>query len=272
MSIRCVLALAAIEDMEIHQIDVKIAFFNGDLEEEIYMEQPEGFTQEGAHLVCKLHKSLYELKQSPRAWNQKLDVLLKNIEFVRSDRDFSVYVAQVGDVKFFIVIYIDDLILVCNNKVNLLEVKEKLSRKFEMKDLGDLHFFLGIEVERNHAQCLLYINQIGYLKEILKRFRMEDCKAIRVPLDPKTKLKKNVNKDDEMVKVPYQQAMRSLMYAMLCTGPDLAYLISVVSQHMANPSLEHWIAVKRNFRYLTRHFGIQITLQRIITPRFGGIL
>ncbi len=247
VSIRCILALAAIEDMEIHQMDVKIAFFNGDLEEEIYMEQPKGFTHEGEHLACKLHKSLYGLKQSLRAWNQKLDPFLKSIEFTRSDADFNVYVAQVEDVKFFIVVNVDDLILVCNNKYKVLQVKEELSRKFEMKDLGDLHFFLGMEVERDRAQCLLYINQIGYLKEILKRFHMEDCKAIRVPLDPKTKLKKNVNKDDEMVKVSYQQVMGSLMYAMLCTRPDLAYPISVVSQHMANPSLEHWIVVKRIF-------------------------
>jgi hypothetical protein len=112
VSIRCILALAAIEDMEIHQMDVKTAFLNGDLEEEIYMEQPEGFTHEGEHLVCKLHKSLYGLKQSPRAWNQKLDTFLKNIEFTRSDANFCVYVAQVADVKFFIVVYVDDLILV----------------------------------------------------------------------------------------------------------------------------------------------------------------
>jgi hypothetical protein len=148
VSICCILTLTTIEDMEIHQMHVKTAFFNGDLEEEIYMEQPEGFTQEGEHLVCKLHKSLYGLKQSPRAWNQKLDVLLKNIEFVKSDVDFSVYVAQVGNFKFFIVIYVDDLILVCNNKDKLLQVKEELSRKFEMKDLSDLHFFLGMDVHK----------------------------------------------------------------------------------------------------------------------------
>ncbi len=90
VSIRCILALVAIEDMEIHQMDLKTAFLNGDHEEEIYMEQPEGFTQEGEHLVCKLHKSLYGLKQFPRAWNQKLDAFLKSIEFVRSDANFSV--------------------------------------------------------------------------------------------------------------------------------------------------------------------------------------
>jgi len=93
------------------------------------MEQPEGFTQEGEQLLCKLHKSLYRLKQSLRTWNQKLDVFLKSIEFVRSDANFSVYVAQVGDVKFFIIIYVDDFILVCNNKDKLLQVKEELSRK-----------------------------------------------------------------------------------------------------------------------------------------------
>ncbi len=85
-SIRCILALAALEDMEIHQMDVKIAILNGELEEEIYMEQPQGFVQQGGeHLVCKLHKSLYGLKQSPRAWNQKLDVFFKSIEFMKSE-------------------------------------------------------------------------------------------------------------------------------------------------------------------------------------------
>jgi len=126
-SISNTLTLATIKDMEIHQMDVKTAFLNGDLEKEIYMGQPEGFTQEGEHLVCKLHKSFYRLKQSPRAWNQKLDVFLKDIKFVRSDADFSVYITQVGDVKFFTVVYIDDLILVCNNKDKLLQVKEELS-------------------------------------------------------------------------------------------------------------------------------------------------
>ncbi len=115
-SICCILALATLENMEIHQMDVKTAFLNGELEKEIYMEQPQGFVHQGdEHLVCKLHKSLYGLKQSPRAWNQKLDVFLKSIEFMKSEADPSVYVARVGDVKFFIVVYVDDLILVCND-------------------------------------------------------------------------------------------------------------------------------------------------------------
>ncbi len=130
----------------------------------------------------------------------------------------SVYVAQVEDVKFFIVAYIDDFILVSNNKDKLLQVKEKLSRKFTMKDLGDFHFFLGMEVEMDRAQHFLYVNQIGYFKEILKCFRMEDYKAIGVPLDPKTKLKNNENKDVKMVKAPYKQAMGSFMLANCVLG------------------------------------------------------
>ncbi len=187
---------------------------------------------------------------------------------MKNDANFSVYVAQVEDVKFFIIVYVDDLILVCNNKDKLLQGKEELSRKFEMKDLGDLHFFLGMEVERDRAQRWFSINQIGYLEEIFKHFCMEDCKAIGMQLDPKLKLKKNENV--EMVKVPYKQAVGSLMYAMLCTWLDLAYPISVVSQHMANPSLEHWILA--HFSILVRHFAIEITLWRINTPRFGQIL
>jgi hypothetical protein len=156
----------------------------------------------------------------------------------------------VGDVKFFIVVYVDDLILVCNHQNKLLQIKEKLSQKFEMMDLGELYIFLGMEVERNRDKRLLHINQIKYLKEILKRFQMQECKPIGVPFDPKVKLQKNTDGNDESKGFPYQQAVGSLMNTMLCTQPNLAYPINVLSQHMGNPSMEHWMAVKRIFRYL----------------------
>jgi histone deacetylase 1/2 len=108
------------------------------------------------------------LKQYPRAWNQKLNAFLKSIKFVRSDADFSVYVAQVGNVIIFIIIYIDGLILVCNNKDKLLQVKEELFQKFEMKDLGDLHFFLGMEVERDRAHWIVVKCIFRYLQGTLQ--------------------------------------------------------------------------------------------------------
>jgi hypothetical protein len=133
-----------------------------------------------------------------------------------------------------------------------------------MKDLGELHLFLGMEVEKNRDEQILRINQIKYLKEILKRFRMEDCKPIRVPFDPKVKLQRNPNGNDESKGFPYQQAVGSLMYAMLCTRPDLAYPINVLNQHLANPNMEHWMAIKRIFRYLQG--TLQMKLQFGATP------
>ncbi len=155
---------------------------------------------------------------------------------MKNEADRSVYVAQVGDVKFFIVVYVDDLILVCNDQNKLLQIKKELSQKFEMKDLGELHFFFG---DGGGKEWLLRINQIKYLKETLKRFWMEECKPIGVPFDPKVKLQRNENWNDESKGFPYQQAVGSLMYAMLCTRLDLAYPISVLSQHRANPNMEH---------------------------------
>ncbi len=168
-----------------------------------------------------------------------MDAFFKSIEFIKSDVDPNVYVAPVGDMKFFIAIYVNNLILVCNDQNKLLQIKEELTQKFKMKDLGELHFFLGMEVERNHDERLLCINQIKYLKEILKHFQMEECKPIGVLFDPKVKLERNANGNDESKGFPYQQVVGSLMYAMLCTRPDLTYPISVLSQHMANPSMEH---------------------------------
>jgi hypothetical protein len=133
-----------------------------------------------------------------------------------------------------------------------------------MKDFGELHFSLGMEVERNCDARFLHINQIKYLKEILKHFRMEECKPIGISFDPKMKLQRNANGNDESKGFPYQQVVGSLMHAMLCTRLDLAYLISVLSQHMANPSMEHWMVVKQIFKYLQG--TLQMKLQFDATP------
>jgi hypothetical protein len=187
--------------------------------------------------------------------------------FVRSDADFSVYVAQNRDVKFFIIVYVDDLILMCNNKDKLWQTKEELFRKFEMKDLGDLHFFLGMEVERDYTQHLLYINQIGYLKEILKHFCMRDYKAIEVPLDHKTKLKKNMNKDDEMVKVPYHGGILDVCHVVHLAGFGIPNKCGESTHGQSKPRTLDCGQV--HFAIFARYFAIQIMLPRINTPRFG---
>jgi hypothetical protein len=148
-SIRVLLAITAIRDLELHQMDVKTAFLNGSIEEEIYMTQPEGFIQPGKeHLVCKLNRALYGLKQAPRAWYQRIDSFLISVGFTRVDADYGMYVQWSGSTVCLIGLYVDDLLLACNAMPYLQQIKQKLSDEFEMKDLGEAAYILGIRITR----------------------------------------------------------------------------------------------------------------------------
>ena len=145
--IRALLALAVQNDMLIHQMDVVTAFLNGKLDEEIYMQQLDGYINPGKeHLACKLKKSLYDLKQSPRCWNKAFREYMEMIEFKQSMADPCVYV-QTGGMMTLIAVYVDDLILITNTVEESQEVKEGLMARFKMKYMGKLHYFLGVSIE-----------------------------------------------------------------------------------------------------------------------------
>ena len=265
-TIRCVVALGAALDLEMHQMDVKTAFLNGDLEEDIYMDQPSGFVQRGhEHLVCKLKKSLYGLKQASRAWYQKIDASLLDLGFERSVADHSLYFAQDGPHVMLVLVYVDDLIILSSNMESLTTLKSKLEAEYEMTDLGELHYCLGVEFARDRVARTITMSQTKYLEEVLVRFGMEDCKPIATPLDTKVKLVKLTNEEydvdaPKMASVPYKSAVGSLMYAMVATRADLAFAISMVSQHMATPGWSHWMAVKRIMRYLKGSLHLRLQL------------
>eukprot|EP00253_Pinus_taeda_P024075 PITA_24075 len=145
-SVRLVLSLAASFKWEVHQMDVKFAFLHGDLHEEIYMEQPIGFIQTDSSLVCRLKKSLYGLKQSPRAWYAKMDSFLLESDFSMCHSDNTLYTKKVGKSLIILVLYVDDLILTGSDSNLINHVKSRLKKKFEMTDLGHLHYFLGLQV------------------------------------------------------------------------------------------------------------------------------
>ena len=152
VSIRVLLALGAIHDWEIHQMDVKTAFLYGELEEEVYMDQPEGYIVEGQEdLVCKLDKSLYGLKQAPRVWNDKLDSVLQGASFKRISSDFSIYIRGEGSDHVIVAVYVDDLIIEGPDLKQIAFVKELLRSNFEMKDLGEIEYCLGIQVVRDRV-------------------------------------------------------------------------------------------------------------------------
>ena len=255
-SIRILLSIVVMHDYELQQLDVKTAFLHGELEEDIYMHQPEGFIIPGKeNLVCKLKKSLYGLKQSPRQWYKRFDTFMLSQGFKRSNYDSCVYLKITTHSAIYLLLYVDDMLIASKDKAEIENLKRQLSREFEMKDLGDAKKILGMEISRDRTSGKLYLSQSGYVRKVLRRFNMLDVKPVSTPLAAHFKLSSAMcpqsDEDIEyMSRVPYSSAVGSLMYAMVCSRPDLSHALSVVSRFMANPGREHWKAVQWIFRYL----------------------
>ena len=189
-TLRTVLALVAHENMALVQMDVKTAFLHGDLHEEIYMQQPEGFAVKGKEdLVCKLKKSLYGLKQAPREWYHKFDAFMKSQGFGRSDTDHCLYTKRVSDGSLLILIlYVDDMLIAGKSLKEMDVLKKGLHQTFDMKDLGHASHILGMRITRDRNQHLLYLSQEEYIGKVLHRLHMEGGKTISTPLPPHVKL------------------------------------------------------------------------------------
>ena len=258
-SIRILLSIAAIYDLEIHQMDVVTAFLAGELDEEIYMEQPEGFKvgNKGEDLVCKLRKSLYGLKQAPRVWNQRLRRFFESIKFEQTYSDPCVYINR--EMGVIIAIWVDDLIIFGRDMVDINNVKEALKKEYEMKDLGELKYFLGIQVHRDRERKIIHISQSGYNRTILERYGMQNSKLANTPLPSSSRLTKATATDTLVDQNKYQSMVGSLMYAMLTTRPDLAQTIQQISQFSQKPTRNHEKAVKHALRYLNGTINQGIT-------------
>ena len=160
-SVRTVVGLTVRNGVSLHQLDVTTAFLNGKLKEVVYIRQPEGFVAEGQeHLVCRLKRSIYGLKQSPWLWNATIDGFLKQLGFLQSQSDPCVYIAAVGELAVGGV-YVDDIVVACKNEEKLKEFKRALCRKFDVKDLGKLHHFLGMKVIQDDVSGDVWIGQDG---------------------------------------------------------------------------------------------------------------
>ena len=252
-SIHMILAIVACLDLELFQMDVKTAFLNGDLREEIYMDQPEGFQVEGCEdKVYKLKKTLYGLRQSSREWNLKFNNTMIQLGFISNKLDRCVYTLKSGSSFAILSLYVDDILLAGNDIEMLNKIKLELGSEFEMKDMGEASYVLGIEIIRDRKNRTLSLNQERYLRKVLNRFGMQNCSPAPTPLVMGKRLTKNKDLEEgqELLDKPYAEAVGSLMYAMLCTRPDLAYPVSLVSRYQSNPSQAHWEAVKRIMKYL----------------------
>jgi len=255
-SICTFLSIVASHDLELEQLDVKTAFLHGELEEDIYMDQPEGFIVPGKEkYVCKLKRSLYGLKQSPRQWNKRFDSFMLSHGIKRSKYDSYVYIKHVNGSPIYLLLYVDDMLIAANNKIEITKLKRLLSSEFEMKDLGSAKKILSMEISRDRKSGLLFLSQQNYIKKVLQCFNMQNAKAVSTPIAPHFKLSAahcpSTDAEIEyMSRVPYSSVVGSLMYAMVCSHPDLSYAMSLVSRYMSNPGKKHWRAVQWIFRYL----------------------
>ncbi|GJY15046.1 retrovirus-related pol polyprotein from transposon TNT 1-94 [Tanacetum coccineum] len=256
-TIRLVLSIVAAENLHLEQLDVKTAFLHGDLDEDIYMTQPEGFQSAGKeeNLVCKLKKSLYGLKQAPRQWYLKFDSFMQRAGYKRCAMDHCCYLKKVGSSSIILLLYVDDMLVAGSDMAEIKKLKRQLSKEFEMKDLGPAKQILGMSIIRDKTKGTLRLSQEKYIGKVLEKFNMKDAEARCQPLGDHLKLSKKQSPKTEasrrrMAKVPYASAVGSVMYTMVCTRPDIAHAVGVVSRFMSNPGREHWEAVKWLLRYL----------------------
>ncbi|KAL0554623.1 hypothetical protein IC582_008549 [Cucumis melo] len=252
-SIRILLSIATFYDYEIWTI-----FFNGNLEESIYMVQSEGFLQKGQEQkVCKLQNFIYGLKQTSRSWNIRFDIAIKSYGFEQNVNGPCVYKRIIKTTVTFLVLYVDDILLIGNDIGHLTDIKEWLATQFQMKNLGNAQYVLGFQIVWNRKNKTLAMSQTSYIDKMLSRYKMHNSKKglllYRYGIHLSKKQCPNTPQEvEDMSNILYASAVGSLMYAMLCTRPDICYLVGIVSRYQSNPRRDHWTTVKNILKYLRR--------------------
>ena len=255
-SIRIIVAIAAQFKWKLHHLDVKSTFLNGYIDEDIYVNQPEGFIKRGKeNYVLKLRKALYGLRQAPRAWNNKLVETLKSMGFIRSINDQAVYTSNKKESKLWVGVYVDDLIITGLNLEEIDSFKTSMKTKFEMIDFGLLHSYLGIQVMQEEDGIKMC--QTRYAIKILDMFNMSERNASKTPMECILKLDRN-GEGLEVESTYFRRIIGCLRYLTL-TRPDLVYSVSYLSRFMSKLYSNHMTAAKRILRYVkgTINFGLQ---------------
>lgn len=252
MTLRVLLSIAAEEDLLINQLDVKAAFLKSDLKEPVFLKPPEGVSDCPPGYVCKLKRALYGLRQSPKCWYDCLNEHLLAMNLKRSKVDPCLYFNNTT----FLLIWVDDIILLSRCSSNLIEIKCKLMQELEIRDLSNVNkiTFLGLEIEKKH-DCII-ISQKELIKKVINHFNMNQCKPAQIPIQHKLNLKTTEHKN---FKLPYKELIGSLMYIMLGTRPDLCYSVNYFSQFQNCYNENHWQHLKHVLRYLqeTKNFGLK---------------
>jgi hypothetical protein len=228
-------------------MDVKTPFLNGEIDEEIYIHQPDGFVASGQeNKVCRLRKSLYGLKQAPKQWDEKFDRTMTSTNFVVNEANTSVYYHFGGGEGVVLSLYVNDILIFGTNINVINDVKSFLSQHFDMKDLGVENVILNIKLIKDESGIKL--KQSHYVENILSRFGYSDYKPSPTPYDPSLKFHKTRGKGIDQLR--YSQIIGSLMYLASATRLDISFVTSKLSRFTSNPRNAHWCALERVMRYL----------------------
>ena len=252
-AIRAVIALAASEDWELHQMDVKSAYLNSPIDAVIYMRLPPGYGQRG--MVAKLNRGIYGLRQSGNLWHKTLSSAFHELHLTHSAVDHGVFYSHDSDGTTILCSSTNDFLITASSAQRMATFKGNLSQHFEMSDLGELGWILGIRVKRNRTSRTVSISQAAYIDLVVKRFNLDTAPPLQTPIDPNAQISKaqspaDEKQRDDMRSVPYREAIGSLMYAAIGTRPDITFAVTLLSQFLENPGRAHWEQAKRVIRYL----------------------
>ncbi|CAL2254853.1 unnamed protein product [Prunus armeniaca] len=263
-TIRTLIALAAHKEWSLYQLDVKSAFLNGVLKEEVYVEQPQGFVKKDEETkVYKLHKALYGLKQAPRAWYDEIDAYFNKAGFKKSPSEATLYVKAEDSDVLIVSLYVDDIVYTGSSSQMIEEFRRDMMEHYEMTDLGVLHHFLGMGVIQSKQS--IFLHQKKYGQKLVEKFGLKDCKIVATPLAMNEKLSKN-DGSEAADEGEYRQIVGSLLY-LTATRPDIMFAASLLARFMHNPTKKHMGTVKRVLRYIqgTIDFGIVFEKGKEIT-------
>ncbi|KAD3068636.1 hypothetical protein E3N88_36516 [Mikania micrantha] len=265
-TVRVVLSLAVVNNWKLRQLDVNNAFLHGKITERVFMEQPPGFANPHfPNHVCLLKKAIYGLKQTPRAWFDRLSTFLLQCGFSCSRADASLFVYNHKGCLIYLLVYVDDIIVTGNNDEFISSFVAKLHSEFAIKDLGSLNYFLGLEVTPTDDG--LFLSQAKYAHDILSRADLLDCKPVHTPLAP------NETLSSAGAPLPDVTSYRSLVGALqylTITRPDIAYAVNQVSQFLQSPTLDHLQHVKRILRYIKGTMSYGLVFSRVSSPTVLG--
>jgi len=262
VTIRVILALVCYLNLELHNVDFDTAYLQSDLEETIYVKQPQGYEKKGPNgeeLVCRLRKSLYGLKQSGRNWNQVIDKWLRAYGFKPSAADPCLYVMRrPNDELLIVVLYVDDM-MIAGSSIAIVEAfKRAVANEFTVKDLGELQGIVGMKITRNRESRELEISQAPSIELLLEAYGMSGCRPVATPMEGTlTKLEG----DDIAPDYGFMSVVGSLLYLAMVSRPDIAFPVHTLGKHMQAAGEDHWAAVWRLLRYLrgTKDLTIKYT-------------